>query len=107
MTSPTNASKRGSEQAAVWGPRLCALAPCVVVASLVFGAFDPHGGENWIAASAFVVAFGAVACALFGGFMCLYAAEKVPGFVRPRWATACAVAGIAGGFGAGLLALIT
>jgi hypothetical protein len=96
-----------ADPAAAWGPRLCAAAPVVVVASLVFGAFDPHGGENWVAASAFVVAFCAVACALFGGFMCLYAGEKVPGFVRPKWATACAIAGITGGFGAGLIALIT
>lgn len=95
------------DPAATWGPRLCAAAPFVVVLSLVVGFVDPHGGENWIAASAFVVAFLAVACALFGGFMCLYAAEKVPGFVRPKYATACAIGGIAGGFGAGLLALVT
>jgi hypothetical protein len=95
------------DPAAVWGPRLCAAAPVVVVISLVVGFFDPQGGESWIAASAFVVAFLAVASALFGGFMCLYAAEKVPGFARPKWATACAIGGIAGGFGAGLLALIT
>jgi len=93
--------------AAVWGPRLCAAAPVVLVISLVVGFFDPHGGETPLAASAFVVAFLAVASAFFGGFMCLYATEKVPGFVRPKWATACAVTGIAGGFGAGLLALIT
>jgi hypothetical protein len=96
-----------ADPAAVWGPRLCAAAPVVVAISIVVGLFDPHGGENWIAAIAFVVAFLAVACALFGGFMCLYAAEKVLGFVRPKWATTCAVIGIAGGFGAGLIALIT
>ena len=93
--------------AAVWGPRLCAAAPLVVAASLAVGTLDPHGGENLIAAGAFVISFLAVACALVGGFLCLYAAEKVPGFVRPKWATACAIGGIAGGFGAGLLALIT
>jgi len=95
------------EPAAVWGPRLCAAAPVVVATSLVVGFLDPHGGESPLAASAFVVAFLAVACAFFGGFLCLFATEKVPGFVRPKWATACAITGIAGGFGAGLLALIT
>lgn len=98
---------RGHELAARWGPRLCAAAPFVVATSVVVGLFDPHGGENLIAAAAFVIAFCAVASALFGGFMCLYAAEKVPDFVRPKWATTCAIGGIAGGFGAGLLALIT
>lgn len=93
--------------AAVWGPRLCAAAPVVVGVSLVVGFFDPHGGESALAASAFVVAFLAVACAFFGGFLCLFASEKVPGFVRPKWATACAIGGISGGFGAGLLALVT
>lgn len=96
-----------ADPASTWGPRLCAAAPVVVVISLVVGFFDPHGGESLIAASAFVISFLAVAFALFGGFMCLYAAEKVPGFVRPKWATVCAIIGIAGGFGAGLLALIT
>ncbi len=93
--------------AAVWGPRLCAAAPVVVVISVIVGMFDPDGGETWIAAAAFGIAFLGVACALFGGFACLYAGEKLPGFVRPKWATACAVIGIAGGFGAGLLALVT
>jgi hypothetical protein len=100
------------DPAAVWGPRLCAAAPFVVAASVFVGLFDPHGmdpdsGENLLAAIALAVASAGVALALLGGFMCLYAGERVPGFVRPKWATACAIAGIAGGFGAGLLALIT
>jgi hypothetical protein len=95
------------DPAAVWGPRLCAAAPFVVAASVVVGLFDPHGGESLPAAIALAIAFHGVALALFGGFMCLYAGERVPGFVRPKWATACAIAGVAGGFGAGLLALIT
>jgi len=100
-------SSEQNDPTAVWGPRLCAAAPVIVVVSLVVGFLDPSGGETPLAAGAFVVAFGAVASAFFGGFMCLYAGEKVPGFVRPKWATACAITGIAGGFGAGLLALIT
>ena len=86
---------------------MCVAAPFVVLASLIVGFFDPHGGESLLAAGAFLVAFLAVACAFFGGFLCLFASERVPGFLRPKWATACAIIGIAGGFGAGLLALIT
>jgi len=95
------------EPSAVWGPRFCAAAPIVVGISIVVGMLDPHGGESWVAALAFVIAFTGVGCALVGGFACLYAAEKTPNFVRPKWATACAALGIAGGFGAGLLALVT
>ncbi|MBL8861704.1 MAG: hypothetical protein JNK02_06790 [Planctomycetes bacterium] len=95
------------DPAATWGPRLCAVAPFVAVVSFVIGFLDPHGGENPLAASALAVAFVAVASGLIGLFTSLYATEKVPGFVRPRWAAPAAVGGIAGGFLGGIVGLIT
>lgn len=100
-------AERIDDPAATWGPRLCAVAPFVAAISLVIGFLDPHGGENPLAASALAVAFLAVACGLIGLFLALYATEKVPGFVRPRWAAKAGVAGIAGGFLAGILGVVT
>jgi hypothetical protein len=93
--------------AALWSPRLCALAPVVAVAALVIGWFDPHGGENPIAASALAVAFLAAGVGLSGLFLSLLASERVPGFVRPGWSLPCAIGGIFGGFLGGLLGVIT
>ncbi len=93
--------------AARWAPRLCALAPVVAFTALVIGWFDPHGGENPIAASALAVAFMAAGVGLAGLFLSLLASERVPGFVRPRWSLPCAIGGIFGGFLGGLLGVIT
>jgi len=93
--------------AAQWAPRLCALAPIVVLAALVIGFLDPHGGETPLAAASLAVAFLAAGCGLGGAFLAALAVEKVPGFVRPRWALPCAIVGVVGGFLGGILGVIT
>jgi len=93
--------------AARWAPRLCAAAPLVAIMAFVIGWFDPHGGENPIAAAALAVAFAAAGFGLSGLFLSLLASERVPGFERPRWSLPCAIGGIFGGFLGGLLGVIT
>ncbi len=98
---------KGDHPAATWGPRLCAACPVVTALSFIVGFLDPHGGENPIAATALAIAFVAAGVGLVGLFTCLFATERVPGFVRPRLAVPLAVGGIGGAFAAGLVGLIT
>lgn len=90
-----------------WALRSLLAGPPTALAAFVVGWLDPEGGETVLAATALAVAFGAVFFGLAGLFALQYTRETLPGEEVPRWAVPCGVAGIAGGFVAGLTGLVT
>lgn len=96
-----------AREARRWALRSLLLAPPVALASFVVGWLDPEGGETLLAAVALAIAFAAVFFGLAGLFALQYTREALPGETVPKWALPCGVAGIAGGFVAGLVGLIT
>lgn len=111
MTERPTAARPGPEararEARRWALRSLLAGPPTALASFVVGWMDPEGGETILAAAALAVAFGAVFFGLAGLFALQYTREALPGEPVPKWALPCGVAGIAGGFVAGLLGLVT